>query len=43
MEVPPINSQLIIGTEYSEITNKKEWFCKRGNKTFLRSNSRKKL
>ena len=24
--VPPINSQLIIGTEYSELTNKKEWF-----------------
>ena len=24
--VPPINSQLIIGTEYSTLTNKKEWF-----------------
>ena len=23
---PPVNSQLIIGTEYSERTNKKEWF-----------------
>ena len=23
---PPVNSQLIIGTEYSEITNKKQWF-----------------
>ena len=23
---PPVNSQLIIGTEYSEKTNKKEWF-----------------
>ncbi len=23
---PPVNSQLIIGTEYSEQTNKKEWF-----------------
>ena len=25
---PPINSQLIVGTEYSELTNKKEWFVK---------------
>ncbi|WP_339006613.1 galactose-inhibitable autotransporter adhesin Fap2 [Fusobacterium animalis] len=25
---PPINSQLIIGTEYSEKTNKKQWFVK---------------
>jgi len=25
---PPINSQLIIGTEYSELTNRKEWFVK---------------
>ena len=24
--VPPINSQLIIGTEYSTLTNKKEWY-----------------
>ena len=25
---PPINSQLIVGTEYSELTNRKEWFVK---------------
>ena len=25
---PPVNSQLIVGTEYSELTNKKEWFVK---------------
>ena len=25
---PPINSQLIVGTEYYELTNKKEWFVK---------------
>ena len=26
--IAPINSQLIVGTEYSELTNKKEWFVK---------------
>ncbi|KDE66814.1 hypothetical protein FUSO5_01825, partial [Fusobacterium necrophorum BFTR-1] len=26
--VPPINSQLIVGTEYSEKTNAKQWFVK---------------
>ena len=26
--IPPINSQLIIGTEYSEVTNSKLWFVK---------------
>ena len=25
---PPVNSQLIVGTEYSELTNRKEWFVK---------------
>ena len=35
--IAPINSQLIIGTEYSELTNRKEWFVKEDVlKPFLR-------